>query len=350
MPIIRLCLILFISLCLISCSKKEPKVTEFNLVGSKTVFSEIINPNKIRLKSNYLIVLENPSMDSFYPPIHIIDRVKGQFLYSIGKIGFGPGEISDAFSVDFNESDTVFTIYSAIDKKMSEFPFKEVELANFQLKQRKDFFNAYSILRFTDSTYLGLTVDSPARLIEFNHNGDSISSSGKLENFSARKDLDYFNLSQLNMGWFSSNEKKTHFAIASIFTNRIEVFDRKENKINYIYQIPKEHTKFDLLPENSGYSVHWDLTSPYHFRDIVVTNNHIVALYGGYSEKEIQSNSIIAKTVFVYSLLGELIAKFNLDTSISSISVDENLKKLYGISTDSDPGVVEFDLPRFLED
>lgn len=339
-----------LSFLLLSCDNNSDSFKEYDLTSKKKVFSQILNPEKIRLKSNYLIILESTSIDNFNSAVHLVDRKKMEFLYSVGKMGFGPGEISDAFSVDFNESDSVFYIYSAVDKKISEFPFKKVELATFQVKQRNDFFKAYSILGFTDSTYLGLTVDSPARLIEFNKNGDSISSFGKLENFSVRKDLDYFNLSQLNMGWFSTNEKKTHFAIASIFTNRIEIFDRSANKINYLYQMPKEHTKFDLLPEASGYSVHWDLTSPYHYRDIVLTNSYIFALYGGYSEKEIQSNSVIAKTVFVYSLQGELIAKFNLDSSISSLSVDENLTKLYGISTDSDPGVVEFDLPRFLED
>lgn len=335
------CLLFYLS----SCSKKEGSISEFNLKGYKKVFEEIINPEKIRLKSNFLIVLESPSMDSDYPPIHIIDRVKGQYQYSIGRIGFGPGEISDATSIEFSKSDSTFFIYSSIDKKISEFSFKPRELAKSQIKQRKEFFKAYSVLKFTDSTYVGLTVDSPSRMVEFNTKGDSIGAYGKLINFSERMDLDNFNLSQINMGWFGSNNSKSHFAIANIFTNRIELFNKKSGELNYIQLNPKESMKFDLIPESTGNSVHWDLSTPYQFRDVILTNNLIISLYGGFSQNQINKTSEIAKTVYIFDLEGTMKAKLNLDYSIKSLAVSEDLTKLYGITTDSEPGIVEFAIP-----
>jgi len=334
-------------LILFSCSTKEEKTPEIELTGKKKVYPEIINPDKIRLRLNHLIVLESPSMDSSTPPIHFIDLPTQRFLYSVGTIGFGPGEISDATSIEFDESDSIFFIYSSIDKKISKFSTNKLELALNQVKQKNDFFKAYSVLRFTDSTFIGLTVDSPARLVEFNKNGDPLNSFGSLENFSERKDLNNFNLSKINMGWFSSNSSKSHFAIASIFTNRIEIFSRQNGKFESIYLNPKEHTKFDLIAESNGQSVYWDLSSPYFFRDIVLTENAIIALFGGLSENQIQSNSDIAKSVYIFSLTGKLIAKLNLNTSIRSLAVSEDLTKLYGISTDSEPGIVEFEIPKF---
>lgn len=343
-------LILLCSLFSLSCRLESDSIKQFDLGGNKKVFPQILNPNKIRIKSDKIVILESYSSVGELPVIHVVDREKMEYLHSIGKLGFGPGEISDASSVEFGSSDSTISIYSAVDKKVSQFPLRPVELATSQLKQKNYFIKAYAVLGFTDSTYLGLAVDSRARLLEFDSKGDSISSFGKNENFSSRNDLDLFNLAQINMGWFGANDKKTYFAIASIFTNRIEIFDRKNKSITTIYVAPKEHTKFDLIPEANGYSVHWDLSSPYYFRDIVLTDTHVFALYGGFSEQQIQSNAVIAKTVYVYSLAGDFVAKFNLDTSITSIAVDQNLSKMYGISTDEDLGIIEFDLPKFLED
>jgi hypothetical protein len=215
------------------------------------------------------------------------------------------------------------------------------------MKQKNDFFKAYSVLRFTDSTFVGILVDSPSRMVEFNINGDSIASYGVLENFSERKDLDNYNLAQINMGWFGTNTSKSHFAIASLFSNKIEIFSRKTGNFESIYLDPKEHTKFELVAEPTGQSVYWDLTSPYFFRDIVLTENTIFALFGGFSETQIQSNSEIAKTVYIFSLEGKLKAKLNLSNSIKSLAVTEDMTKLYGITTDSEPGIMEFKIPKF---
>ncbi len=343
----NLILTLILSVFLFSCQNKSESFREFDLKGRKTVFSQIINPEKIRIKSNFLVILEGSSLDNFNAPIHIVDREKMKFLYSVGRIGFGPGEISDATSVEFNRSDSTFFIYSAIDKKISEFSFKPMELAVNQVQQRKEFFKAYSVLRFTDSTFVGLTSDSPSRLVEFNTIGDSIGAYGSLNNFSERMDLDNFNLSQINMGWFSSNTSKTHFAVASIFTNRIELLNRNSGEFKFIKLQPEESMKFDLIPESTGNSVHWDLSSPYQFRDIVLTNDLVISLYGGISQNQINESAEIAKTVYIFSFDGTLKAKLNLDQSIKSLAVSDDLTKLYGISTDSESGIIEFELPRF---
>lgn len=341
----RYLLNLFILVFTLSCTKQKEEVIVQNLSSKKLEVKEILNPDKIRISGNYLFILESPSIDANIPPIHVFDIRANSYLKSFGTIGFGPGEISDASSIEFADSDSTFFIYSAIDKKISEFSFSQTDLARNQIKQKGDFFKAYSVVRFEDSTFLGMTVDSPSRLVKFSFTGDSITGYGHLENFSERTDLNYFNLSQMNMGWLASNSSKTHFVIANLFSNKIEVFDRNLLTVERFYLSPKEFMNFDLIEEPSGYSVHWDLNSPYHFRDVVVTDNEIIALYGGISESKIQSDSDIAKTIYIFSFEGEIIAKYSLDRSIKSLAVNNELSKIYGISTDSEPGIVEFDVP-----
>lgn len=329
-----------------SCAEKKEEVVVQNLTGKKIPFPELLNPDKVRVNGDYLFVLESPSVDAMTAPIHVMDIRSNSYLNSFGTVGFGPGEISDASSVEFGSSDTSFYVYSAIDKKISEFVFSQPDLAINQIKQRGDFFKSYSVLRYADSTFLGLTVDSPSRLVEFSSSGDSIAGYGQLENFSERTDLDYFNLSQMNMGWFAGNPSRTLFVIANLFSNKIEIFDRATGSIKQIYLSPKEYMKFDLIAESTGYSVHWDLNSPYHFRDVALTEDRIITLYGGISEAKIQSDSDIAKTILIFSTNGDLIAKYALDQSIKSLAVNEDFSKFYGISTDSDPGLLEFIIPK----
>lgn len=58
----------------------------------------------------------------------------------------------------------------------------------------------------------------------------------------------------------------------------------------------------------------------------------------------------IARIVYVFTHKGELVSRLDLDRSVRSIVVDEDLKQLYGITTDGNPGVAAFDLPQELWD
>jgi hypothetical protein len=328
-----------------ACKSKNEEILEVDLTSKKIVVDQLIVPDKIRFNAGLLYLLESPSMESTLPPIHVLDGDKMEYLKSMGRIGFGPGEISDASSIDFDKDEII--VYSAIDKKISYFSLDSNQLASKQLKQKNGFYRAYSVLNYSDSSFLGLTVDSPSRFVLFNSRGDSIASFGILENYSKRKDLDHFNVAQLNMGWFSVSPSKSYYAVANIFTNRIDLLVKKTSEVQSIYLNPKAITNFDLIADQSGHSVHWDLSSPYFYRDVVVTDQYIFGLYGGISERKIQSNSDIAKTVFVFTIEGKLIAKLNLDVSINSLAVSDDLSRLYGITTDANPGIAEFKMPNF---
>lgn len=102
--------ILIFFLCLFFCKEKNQLFQDFDIIGSKKVFPQILNPKKIRIKSDKIVILESYSSDGELPVIHVVDREKMEYLHSIGKLGFGPGEISDASSVEFGSSDSTISI------------------------------------------------------------------------------------------------------------------------------------------------------------------------------------------------------------------------------------------------
>lgn len=280
------------------------------------------------------------------PPIHVITADDLSYAFSQGKIGFGPGEISNVSEFDFGSNDSTFWIYSSMEKRISEFSlYEHSELAIHQIKQPENFFKAFSCLFLTDSTFLGMFVDSPHRLVEFGLTGNYEKGYGTLENFTGRPDLDNFNLAQINNGWFNSNPEKSVFAIASIYYDKIDVFNTRTKEFKTIYGPDPKVYELLVSDEDGGLSVGFSWDAPYQYRDIELTEDRIYALYGGISEPEIQKTSEIAKTLRVYDMNGNLLEQYELDRSLRSIALDIKNKKIYGITTDSEPGIAVFSLP-----
>ena len=88
----------------------------------------------------------------------------------------------------------------------------------------------------------------------------------------------------------------------------------------------------------------------YGHRDIDFSKRYIYDLYGGYSEVAYRKTEILAKTVYILTKKGEMVARLDLDKSVISITVDEKLGKIYGITTDKEPGIAVFDIPKELLD
>lgn len=330
----------------IACSDKKLEKEITQLESKKIYFEELKMPRKVRFKRGKLVVSENSRISPDLPLIHVIDANDMTYMFSQGKNGFGPGEISDATDFDLGSNDSTFWVYSAIEKRISEFSlFEQSELAKYQIKQPVNFFKAYSCLFLTDSTFLGMFVDSPYRLVEFGLYNEFEKGYGSLENFTDRTDLDNFNLSQINSGWFNSNSDKTVFAIASIFYDKIDVFNARTKEFKVIYGPDPEVFEFELYQEASGASVIWSIDAPYQYRDIEITKDRIYALYGGISEPEINKTSEVARTLRVYDFNGNLLEQYQLDRSLNSIALDIENNKIYGITTDSDPGIAVFSLP-----
>ncbi|SIN70498.1 BF3164 family lipoprotein [Algoriphagus halophilus] len=330
----------------VSCSDREEVIEIVELKSKKFYFEEIKIPMLIQSKKGKLVVSEHPRIAPGLPLLHVVNGGDMTYEFSHGKVGFGPGELSDVSGFDLGSNDSTFWVYSAMEKRISEFSlFESSDLAKDQIKQPENFFKATDCLFLTDSTFLGMFVDSPHRLVEFGFDNDFEKGYGTLENFTARNDLDNYNLSQINSGWFRSNEDKSIFAIACIYYDKLEVFNSKTKEFKTIYGPDLEVFDFEVKYKTSGPSLLFPWEAPYQYRDIAITNDRIYALYGGISEPEISQTSEIARIIRVYDLDGNLLELYHLDRSLRSIELDIENEKIYGITTDSDPGIAFFKLP-----
>jgi hypothetical protein len=52
-----------------------------------------------------------------------------------------------------------------------------------------------------------------------------------------------------------------------------------------------------------------------------------------------------ATEIYVFDLEGNIQCELKLDTSIKTLAVDEGTRKIFGVTTDENPGIAVFDLP-----
>lgn len=67
-------------------------------------------------------------------------------------------------------------------------------------------------------------------------------------------------------------------------------------------------------------------------------------MYGGFSENQIKSHSLVANKIYKLNLKGELIDIYQLDRSINNFAVNESENVIVGITTDENPGLAFFKL------
>lgn len=337
-------IVYFLFLILLSC-QNDKIFTEKEIFSEKLLFNQLINPQKIFIKGNTIIVFERTGILEYQPPIHLIDLKSHQYLSPCGKLGFGPGEISDAHNFDHGFDNTTFWVYSAIDKKISEFNLTDcMEISLNQIKQSEHFFKVYNALFSEENKFIGMQVDSPYRFLEFDIISNEEKGYGSLKNFTDKNIEDPFILSQLNMGWFGSSADKNIFAVAYNFFPVIEIFNKKSDEFHFFESNESFKAKFQIIGNNNNEYVYWDLNSPYQFRDIFITANHVYALYGGFSENQIKSHSLVANKIYKLNLKGELIDIYQLDRSINNFAVNESENVIVGITTDENPGLAFFKL------
>lgn len=90
----------------------------------------------------------------------------------------------------------------------------------------------------------------------------------------------------------------------------------------------------------------WD--HRYHYRDAVVTEKYVFALYAGVSQSEFNKTAIMAEQIWVFDHTGTPLWKLMLDRSIINFVVNEDSNEIYGLTTDEDPGIAVFSIPEEL--
>ncbi|SNS11347.1 TolB-like 6-blade propeller-like [Belliella buryatensis] len=355
----------FILLTLLGCSNQEENlyfdkyvifkpqdVPEINIFSAKRELPELLYPYNISGKEGkYIFVIEDSKIPEENNFIHIYNPITLEHINQKGVIGFGPNEIPYVSLIDVGFDEDNFWAYSAVDKKISRFNLLDQSPYSVeQFRQPESFFKMIRMISSSDSTYLGVSIDEPNRLVEYHKDGRKIAGYGEWEPVKTKQEMDNYLLSTLNSSWFIGDESKRYFITACVHRDRLEIFDYHTKKFVVIDGPDLDIPPFDIVgPANKSELILDIKSNPYRYRDVSITRNYIYALYGGIRENEFRETGILARKIFVFSLIGEPVIVLNLDRSLRAITVDETAGKIFGVTTDKDPNIAYFDIPDILK-
>ncbi|MFC4873446.1 BF3164 family lipoprotein [Negadavirga shengliensis] len=327
-------------------SKKTIPKT-IGLTGRKFYFDKLRMPFTIFTKGSLLIVGESRRTHAEFPPVHIIDAQNMKYMTSKGILGFGPGGISDVAGIDLGAKENTFWVYSAMEKRFSEFSLDDtVSLSNNQIKQEGDFFMAMAMTWSSNSTVMCRMVNDPYQFVEFNISGLRQQNYGQWKDHLVRKDFTDYMMADLHLGWFRGNQNNNIYVSAGAYRDWIEILDRETGKITMVDGPYNFIPKFTVA-KTSGQSdkIIVDINEPLAYWGVDVGDKYIYGLYCGRTDKQLREGDQLATEIYVFDLEGNIQCELRLDTSIRALAVDENSKKIFGITTDEDPGIAVFDLP-----
>jgi hypothetical protein len=343
---------------LLSCTSKNSNLPfdfpnngkpQYELVGEKIYFPEVLSPWKIDQKGEFLIIQESYRIPSDKPLIHIIRKKPLSIYASKGVIGEGPGQLTDADIFDPGLSDSTFWINAVMSKKMAQFNLYDTSrLSIREFRQPESMFFVYMMYLTPKESFLCLVADTPNKLIEFDFDGKKIGGYGTWEQIPEQPEMDNFLLMTYNKGRLKSNQEKRFFVKASLYRDRIEIFDYHTQTFINVDGPRLELPDAQISGSGSNSALVFSMDQKYGHKDVAVSDKFIYSLYSGRSQQEIQETGRDSEIVFVLSKKGEVIGKLMLDKSIRGITVDESLGKIYGITTDADPGIAIFDIPTEL--
>jgi len=325
---------------------KDQDLPKIKLQSVKLDFDEFMDPRVIDRKGRFLFVMESNRTTVDVPAIHIIDTDDWSYYRSKGAKGHGPYELAGANTFFRDNARDSFRVYSRQDKKMLEYTIQDTSrLAIAEYKLPEIAFMVVRISPATDSTFLGVSVDDPNRMIEFHRSGERIAGYGEWEKVGTHPDLDNFQLFQINSGWFKGDQELGLHVFACIFRDRLEIFDYNTKEFIIVDGPSLDLPTFDVM----GQDLYIPLEdNPYKYRDISITEDYIFALYGGIGELEYRKTSKVAEKIYVFTHQGEPVTLLELDRSLMGLAVDTSKRKIYGITTDENPGIAVFDLPDAL--
>lgn len=311
-----------------------------NLKGEKKVLDNLLNPRKILLKNNILIVSSRESNNL----IHLIDKDKLNYISSKGIQGDGPGEIrSIIWELDRGLNDSTFWAYDINSKAIHEFDlYGQSKYASRTITQKQDWFMSFSNHWISPNEIISNVSRDNFKFGIFDSLGNRVKSFGS---WSPEKEIDENTghlLLLLNQGPIEFNSANQTLVHSRIQYELLEINDLKTGKTFGIYGPKLYEVEYDVFDSDGLPVANVDVDTPQGYSDVFVGEESIFAIYIGKTPASIKTSGESSRTIFEFDLAGNPLSLFELNYPIQSITVDEKEKKIYTITDDREPGIAVF--------
>jgi len=326
-----------------------PKSTK--LIGIKHDYDKLLNPSKIHFTGSYLIVGEDKLNQD--DKIHILDPKNKKYLSSKGIEGLGPGEIIHVDKILNIIENGEFWIYDIPQILFSKFDLSDSsKLASDQISPKRSTVYMTEATLTSVSSIFGNMVDGWTKYIEMSFSGDTIEFFGnwkdvlvgrELPNRYKAENLDANLVSNVHQGVLKGNHQKRMFVKAGVLVDYFEIVDLNNRTTKTFFGPIDEMNEF-IITYSMGYQMPaFDKELKIFYRDLFVGKESFFLLLTNKLDFKFDDLSKPDR-IFEFDFEGNPINHYVLENfNISCITVDEDSRKIYGISEDDDPNVVEFE-------
>ncbi|MGY6522117.1 MAG: BF3164 family lipoprotein [Mongoliitalea sp.] len=325
------------------------------LTGEKVVLEEILNPRKILFAEGFLIVAESVSSKT-ESAITIVDSNTLKFISHKGKIGYGPGELGIGYPLMGGLEKGYFWIYDTQQFRFSKFSLQDSSvLAVEEFKALDVPFYATKAAWLSKNSFLVEMVDGWKKYYEVSIEKDTLKSLGdwremlpliELPDGIKEEHIAPNVAASIFSGEMKGNPSKTKFVKVGIHTDFIDIIDWENEAVLTLRGPVNESPKFSIS-ESMGYDIAaFDIrTLTNKYLDVYAGEDSFFVLYSGKSFRQISETTNLNR-IFEFDYNGTLLNNYRLDYPLYAFTIDEQNRKVFGITADEDPGMVVYELGR----
>jgi hypothetical protein len=351
-PFMKNKLSIWIIILLIGCSKSNDpreslnlKFEDFELAkelnGKKYSYDSILNPRKILLKGDYIVV----STDGSSNLIHLILEKDMSYFQSKGVQGDGPGEINSIiWELDRGLDKNTFWAYDLNSKVFHEYDLESTNQNSLRaIKQRQDWYLGFSVHMMEPNRFISNVTRDNFKYGIFDSLGNRQDSFGPWSKGKVVDEKTGHLLLVLNQGQIEYNSTNQILAHSRILYELLEINSLETGNTISIYGPKNYEVAYEVFDSDGFPSAAVDSTIPNGYSDVFVGDKSVFAVYVGKTDALISSSGETSRTIFQFSLEGIPLSHFTTDFPIKSIAVDEEARKIYAVTEDKDPGIAVFD-------
>jgi hypothetical protein len=352
------CILILLLFTLVSCERdaeelkyrsiKKEDFKEIPIISEKYFFEEIINASSLALQGDKVLISEYHNIPDESPRIHIINSKDWTYNKPKGRFGRGPLEIFDPQLI-VSEDPDIFWVYDYNNRKFAKFSIQDTSLlADSDLKITDQMMGPISPSFAPNGNYLGVPREGEFKIQEFDLNGNLIANYGEFETLEERPDLTKLQISLVNSGRFNGNQGNEIYVRTSMYRDLLEIFNYNTKKFFPVIGPDLNLPEFEYHQSKFGGMISFSPDFPKKYQEVAVSEHFIFALYSGYSHQDYTNSGLVSKEIRVFDLQGKPRWRLRLDRSISQISINEATNEIYGLTTDAEPGIAVFDIPKEL--
>lgn len=321
--------------------KLEDFAQKVNLTGQKFTFDSLLNPRKILLKNDVLVV-SNDGIGHF---LHLIDKHQLTYLTSKGIRGEGPGQIrSMVWELDGGLDDSTFWAYDLNTKSIHEFDLRDTsKLASRKISQKQDWYLGFSNHWISPNKIISNISQDIFKFGIFDSLGNRVDSFGSWSRDQETDSKLGYLLLGLNQGPIEFNSKNQILVHSRSQFELLEINNLETGKTIGIYGPNVYEVKYETIDNVELPYAIVNAEIPKGYSDVFVGEKSIFAVYIGKTRESINSSGETSRMIFEFDLNGKPLSIFTLDYPIGAIAVDEKERKIYAITEDREPGIAVFD-------